>query len=79
MVYSSGASKSRYSNSIVNQCQGGGNKKAGLPKHLRDSWTSIALHGRTNYGVNMTLPLSATTSISKPVGSTKGGVYFRVV
>ncbi len=64
---------------ISNQNQGGGNKKAGLPKHLRDAWTSIALHGRTNYGTNMTLPLSSTTNISKPVGSTAAGVYFRVV
>ena len=65
--------------SIVNQNQGGGSKKAGLPKHLRDSWTSIALHGRTTYGSAITMPLVSTTNISKPVGSTKGGVYFRVV
>ena len=33
---------------ITNQNQGGGNKKSGLPKHLRDSWTSIALPSRTH-------------------------------
>ncbi len=64
---------------IVNQNQGGGSKKAGLPKHLRDSWTSIAFHGRTNYGTAITMPLVSTTNISKPVGSTKSSVYFRVV
>jgi hypothetical protein len=78
MVLSS-TKKTASISSIVNQNQGGGNKKAGLPKHLRDSWTSIALHGRTNYGTAITMPLVSTTSISKPVGSTKGGVYFRVV
>lgn len=78
MVLSS-TKKTASISSIVNQNQGGGNKKAGLPKHLRDSWTSIALHGRTNYGTAITLPLSSTTNISKPVGSTKSGVYFRVV
>tara|TARA_Y100000022_G_scaffold73307_2_gene63107 strand:+ start:939 stop:1175 length:237 start_codon:yes stop_codon:yes gene_type:complete len=78
MVLSS-TKKTASISSIVNQNQGGGNKKAGLPKHLRDSWTSIALHGRSNYGTAITMPLVSTTSISKPVGSTKGGVYFRVV
>lgn len=65
--------------SITNQDQGGGSKKAGLPKHLRDSWTSIAFHGRTSYGVQMTMPLSATTSVTKPISSTKGNTYFRIV
>jgi|UniRef100_A0A6C0IMA4 hypothetical protein len=65
--------------SITNQNQGGGSKKSGLPKQLRDSWTSIALHGRTNYGENMTMPLASTTSISRPIGSTQSGnVYFKV-
>tara|TARA_B100000900_G_scaffold400430_1_gene404034 strand:+ start:535 stop:771 length:237 start_codon:yes stop_codon:yes gene_type:complete len=77
MVLSS-TKKTASISSIVNQNQGGGNKKAGLPKHLRDSWTSIAFHGRTTYGTAITMPLVSTTSISKPVGSTKGGVYFRV-
>ena len=40
MVYSSGASKSRYSNSIVNQCQGGGNKKPGLISRIVPSAVS---------------------------------------
>tara|TARA_B100000886_G_C20298418_1_gene438579 strand:- start:359 stop:595 length:237 start_codon:yes stop_codon:yes gene_type:complete len=62
---------------ITNQDQGGGNKKSGLPKHLRDSWTSIALRGRTNFGTAMTMPLSSTTNISKNIGSTKGNVYFK--
>lgn len=65
--------------SITNQDQGGGMKKSGLPKQIRDSWTSIALHGRTNYGTEMTMPLVSTTNVSKPVGSTKSSVYFRVV
>ena len=64
--------------SITNQNQGGGNKKSGLPHHLRDSWTSIALHGRTNYGTNMTLPLVSGVSISRNVGSS-ANTYFKVV
>jgi len=64
--------------SISNQDQGGGSKKAGLPKHLRDSWTAIAFHGRTSYGTTITMPLVSTTNISKPVGSTKASVYFKV-
>lgn len=64
--------------SITNQDQGGGSKKAGLPKHLRDSWTAIAFHGRTSYGTAITMPLVSTTNISKPIGSTKGSVYFKV-
>lgn len=76
MVLSS-TKKTASISSITNQNQGGGNKKSGLPKHLRDSWTSIALHGRTNYGTEMTMPLSSTTNISKNIGSTKGNVYFK--
>jgi hypothetical protein len=42
MVYLSGAKNARFSSSIVNQNQGGGNKKAGFPGMVgRDSWTSI--------------------------------------
>jgi hypothetical protein len=41
MVYSSGAKRSRYSNSIVNQCQGGGSKKAGLISRVVPSAVSI--------------------------------------
>lgn len=73
MVLSS-TKKTASISSIVNQNQGGGNKKAGLPKHLRDSWTSIALHGRTTYGSAITMPLSSTTSISRSVGSTNGSM-----
>ena len=75
MVLSS-TKKTASISSITNQNQGGGNKKSGLPKHLRDSWTSIALHGRTNYGTEMTMPLSST-NISKNIGS-KGNVYFKI-
>lgn len=64
--------------SITNQDQGGGSKKAGLPKQLRDSWTAIAFHGRTSYGTAITMPLVSTTNISKPIGSTKSSVYFKV-
>jgi len=41
----SGAKKTTYMSSLVNQNQGGGCKKAGFPKMIgRDSWVSIYLH-----------------------------------
>lgn len=42
MVYSN-STRGSHMSSIVNQNQGGGNKKAGFPYQVgRDSWTSIA-------------------------------------
>lgn len=49
MVYLNGGKKARYTQSIVNQNQGGGAKKAGFPGIIgRDSWTSLF------YGTNAT-------------------------
>lgn len=42
MVYYGGTNRARYISSIVNQNQGGGDKKAGFPYIIgRDSWSSI--------------------------------------
>jgi hypothetical protein len=77
--------KARYAGAIVNQNQGGGNKKAGFPYQVgRDHWTSIFL--RTSdpvHGHCATLKcLSKTlvfTSLSRPVGSwTEGNTYWRI-
>lgn len=49
MVYLNGSKNARYTQSIVNQNQGGGEKKAGFPGLVgRDSWTSVF------YGTNAT-------------------------
>jgi hypothetical protein len=42
MGLSNASSRARLYNSTINQNQGGGSKKAGLPQSVgRDSWTSI--------------------------------------
>lgn len=73
MVYMNGGKNARYSVSIANQNQGGGNKKAGFPGIIgRDSWTSI-FYGTnatnccklTNFQTNM---FSLKVNVSRPVG-----------
>jgi len=45
MGLSNAAKRARYYNQTINQDQGGGNKKAGLPQQVgKDSWTSIFIH-----------------------------------
>ena len=77
--------KARYAGELVNQNQGGGNKKAGFPYQVgRDHWTSIFLatsdpvHGRcaTLKCLSKTLVF---TNLSRPVGSwTEGNTYWRI-
>ena len=64
-----GSKKARYVNSIVNQNQGGGNKKAGLVPTMR--MTSAMWIGLTNRGLPksmnvMKLPLISTVKQSRP-------------
>ena len=62
--------------SIVNQNQGGGNKKAGFPYQIgRESWTSIFFHSTDPvHGNCCTLPKVMTMKFpaanpSRPIGS----------
>ena len=56
MVYSSGSSRSRYSNSITNKCQGGGNKKPGLITRIVPSAVSVAHLGASGVDGKGTQP-----------------------
>jgi hypothetical protein len=81
---SNSASRSRNLGVLVNQNQGGGNKKAGFPYQVgRDHWTSIffntsdPVHGNcvTLKCMQQTLVF---THLSRPVGSwTPGNTYWR--
>lgn len=71
--------------SIVNQSQGGGNKKAGFPYHVgRDSWTSVyfnavdPVNGHCCTLGNMQQVLFPLASISRPVGYTGNRSYWKV-
>lgn len=70
MVLMNGSKKARYENSIVNQNQGGGSKKAGLvPVMKMTSAINIAYTNRglpKSMGV-MKLPLVSTVKQSRPV------------
>jgi hypothetical protein len=51
MGLSNAATRARNYNSIINQNQGGGNKKAGLPYQIGREWhTSITLHSTDPVG-----------------------------
>ena len=76
MGLSNAASRARNYNVIVNANQGGGNKKAGLPKQIgRDTWTSVFL-GATEpiYGrcctqkEQMTMKFTPSNYVARPVG-----------
>jgi hypothetical protein len=56
MVYSSGSSRSRYSSSITNKCQGGGNKKPGLITRIVPSAVSVAHLGASGTSGTGTQP-----------------------
>ena len=70
MVLMNGSKKARYENSIVNQNQGGGDKKAGLPPTMR--MTSAKWIGYKNRGYPkpmsiMKLPLVSTVRQTRPI------------
>ena len=64
--------------SIVNQNQGGGNKKAGFPYLVgRDSWTSIAFRGTKQNLPSLQMTLHPNVRQSRPIGVTpSNGRYF---
>jgi hypothetical protein len=69
----SGTKKTSSLSSIVNQNQGGGNKKAGLPEQVgRTSWESIHMRKTSQRMAVLTMPLTTTTRISRPVGIRPG-------
>ena len=77
MVYLNSSSRSRNAGSLVNQSQGGGNKKAGFPYQIgRESYTSVIMNS-TNpvYGScctlksYMTMPFTTTRFQPRPVGA----------
>jgi len=82
MAYSSKVALSR--GTLVNQNQGGGNKKAGFPYQVgRSSWSSIHIgdapmtHGRYRKG-RLSMVLTSTANPSRPVGNvvTAGHKFF---
>jgi hypothetical protein len=76
MVYSQ-TKKTASIASITNQNQGGGSKKAGLPHTIaRDSWTSVAMRGTSQRLSVLKMPLTTTTSQSRPVGVRPGATSY---
>ena len=82
MVYSS-SKRGQYIQSISNQAQGGGSKKAGFPHQIgRDSWTSIAIqtcnpgNGQSccNLKKYMTYPFPLA-NVSRPIGTAYSANY----
>ena len=85
MVYSN-TKRGAYRSSMVNQSQGGGNKKAGFPYQVgRDSWSSIAINTCNPRNVQfrccklskMMTTANPDVCISRPTGSTvASNTYF---
>ena len=76
MVYSQ-TTKTASIASITNQNQGGGSKKAGLPYQVgRESWSSIAMRGTSQRISVLKMPLTTTTSQSRPIGVRPGATSY---
>jgi len=82
MVYSN-STRGAYTSSIVNQKQGGGNKKAGFPYQIGRSWrTSIAfdstdpVHGHCLKLSCTQMNLFPNARPSRPIGSTSQYVKY---
>jgi hypothetical protein len=87
MGLSNASKRARFYNITINQNQGGGSKKAGLPYQIgRESYTSVIM-GNTNV-VNghcctlnsyMTMPFT-TPSQSRPIGGIVNGArdYYKI-
>ena len=69
MVLMSAGKAARNQSSITNRPTCGGNKKAGLPEQVgRTSWESIHMRKTSQRMAVLTMPLTTTTRISRPVG-----------
>jgi hypothetical protein len=85
MVLSNSAQRARYANTISNQNQGGGSKKAGFPYMVgRTEWSSIFINNTDPVSgrccalksyQNVRFPLA---SMSHGVGRQVNGSYWRV-
>lgn len=67
--------------SITNQANGGGNKKAGLPRLVgRDSATSVAFRHTSQTLSMLQMPMTTTVRPSRPVSTApSAGRYFKAV
>ena len=80
MVYLNSASRSRNTGSLINQSQGGGDKKAGLPYQIgREYYTSILLHSSDPVNGScctlkdrMTMRFTPSRFVARPIGSYVG-------
>ena len=80
MVYLNSASRSRHSGSLINQSQGGGDKKAGLPYQIgREYYTSILLHSSDPVNGScctlkdrMTMRFTPSKFVARPIGGYVG-------
>jgi hypothetical protein len=74
MVLSNSAKRARYANTISNQNQGGGSKKAGFPYIVgRDHWSSLFL-GNTNVVNGKCCGLKSYQQVRFPLASLSHGV-----
>lgn len=65
----SGSNKTSSLSSITNQNQGGGDKKAGLPEQVgRTAWESVHMRKTSQRMAVLSMPLTTTTRVSRPVG-----------
>jgi hypothetical protein len=67
----SGTKKTSSIASITNAPNGGGVKKAGLPKRVdgNSMWSNVALNGTSQNRTVLTLPEVSTVKQSRPIGS----------
>jgi hypothetical protein len=75
MGLSNAASRARNYGQIINQKQGGGDKKAGLPYQVgRTSWSSIFIDNQSAFSLSMTK--YPNVRLSRPMGSTVNVPYW---
>jgi len=86
MVLMNASKKVRYAESIANQNQGGGAKKAGFPYQIgKDSWTSVFVQTCDPLSSTPCCTLTATNtllfplaSISRPIGRSYNAKYWHI-
>ena len=75
MGLSNGATRARNYGQTINQKQGGGDKKAGLPYQIgRSTWSSIFIDNQSRSTLIMTK--NPNVRISRPMGSTINVPYW---
>jgi len=85
MGLSNAAKRARYYDSIINQNQGGGNKKAGFAYQIGRSWRTSIAFNNTNVLTGhcctlksyQTMNWTSNAHISKPIGTSSGISYWR--